>query len=164
MRRSTEDPTPATWDAAVGPDPMVLPDGEVRGTTVDDWTALLSRLLGLGWSVGWKRGDGEERPLPAARLFAVGPDEPRGVIEARSPEGLMILFWAFAPSSIDFDLDLRELAETRRWRAFLAFVREVGAVTGRDVTLREEGSGPVFAIFHAATAAWSLRDASTAER
>lgn len=122
----------ARFHEAFGEDPGVLPDGEVLGSTENDWDAVFKMLHHSGWKL---TTSDEHSPLPPNRhglaefeSFAVWPGD-----------GVRINFFP-GPDAVIFDIDLRELVNQATVDGLAHLMRKLGTTLGRDVVIRDEGS------------------------
>jgi hypothetical protein len=118
-----------------------LRDLLVLDTTIADWDLVLEHLRASGRSLRFSR-DQRETPLPAqaAEIFALREQEATLlVVEVAGMQLHSHFFWREA---IDFDLERREVTSKQRYQALLAFMLELGEVTGKRVVLAAEGAEP----------------------
>lgn len=115
-----------------------LPDGQVTGTTLEDWRSLVSLAHERGWRLELFE-DGRE----------VSPDDRGGDVFARVHEVAVTLrlwlteeigvnLWFFSPEEINFDIDLRELQSQQRLDVLCDFLRSVGRRLGKSVLVTPE--------------------------
>ncbi|SDZ32649.1 hypothetical protein SAMN05216554_3288 [Herbiconiux ginsengi] len=121
--------------AAFGEEPGILPDGEVLGTSEDDWDAVFALLRASGWKV--TRRDHVSplpptwRELPEGESIAVWP-----------AVGVQVNFFP-GPEVVYFDIDLREFVNQAAMDALADLMKRLGDALGGDVIILHEGaSGP----------------------
>ncbi|MFB2597475.1 hypothetical protein ACEXQE_06770 [Herbiconiux sp. P17] len=123
----------ARFREAFGEEPGILPDGEVLGSSEDDWDAVFAMLRASDWKV--TSGD-RISPLPQTRheiaageSFAVWP-----------VAGVQVNFFP-GPEMVYFDIDLRELVNQAAMDGLTDLMKRLGDTLGRDVVILEEGAG-----------------------
>ncbi len=85
-----------------------LPDGRVAGTSVEDWQAVLDLVRSHGWSCEYSE-DGVAVRLPRAADMLTRREDTDALWKVWPAAGFLVSFRAYEASSIDFDVDLREL-------------------------------------------------------
>lgn len=131
------------WDEVqdlMDPDSVgALPDAWVDGTTVADWQVVLDLVRDGPWP--WRLVDGErDAPLPpAADVFRRRPEGVLLHLEVEFAPRAVAIFRAYAPDSVDFDVDVRELQGQERLDALGVLFAAVGRALGRSVWMGAEG-------------------------
>ncbi|WP_419997809.1 hypothetical protein [Streptomyces boninensis] len=116
-----------------------LPDLVVDDAGMAGWQALLELIAEQDWPCTYEEG-GTVRPIPAdARRLWNAVHEDSVELRVRPTPGMLVIFRAYAPESIDFDVDLRELQGQQQLDAFCAFLRTVGRHLDRQVLMYAEG-------------------------
>lgn len=118
----------------------VLPDGEIVGTTTEDWQRLLDLIGQEAWT-SEVIVDGAVRALPdsATALFDIAA-EAAATIRVWPAAAMQANVFVHTRARIDFDVDLRELQGQRQLDALCVFVQAVGRAVAKRVELRPEGA------------------------
>lgn len=141
----------ARFREAFGDDPLVLPDGEVVGSTGHDWDAVFEMLHLTGWKLTTSDGHSplppNARDLAEAESFAVWP-----------VDGVRVNFFP-GPDAVIFDIDLREIVDQASADGVARVMRMLGTTLHRDVVIREEGwSDPPIVRYTTATDQFHLAE------
>jgi hypothetical protein len=110
----------------------VLPDGEVLGSSREDWPAVLAVLEGLGASAIWSDGTAE-----ATASSLLDPMRDGGVLAVWPLPGMRLNF--FAGPEVLFDVDLRELVSEEALGRLLDVIAGIGVACAKPVVLSSEG-------------------------
>lgn len=118
---------------AFGIDPGVLPDGEVLGSTRQDWVTVVAILQGSGWRLTHSDG---VTPLPRYRHEIDSGD----TFAVWLAEDVRVNFFP-GPDGVLFDVDLRELGTQPTMDALADLLRLLGTNLRRDVVILDESAG-----------------------
>ncbi|MGA1837179.1 hypothetical protein VD659_09635 [Herbiconiux sp. 11R-BC] len=133
-----------------GDKPMRLPDGDVIGSTGDDWPVVLETMRTAGWRIELYEyelePDVDGRVGVATEHAAVWP-----------ASAVQVNFFP-GDGGVAFDIDLREFTDQRAADGLAALIRLVSRTTGRDIAIREEGSsGEVVLTYSGSTDEFTFR-------
>ncbi|MGA5763333.1 hypothetical protein [Nonomuraea bangladeshensis] len=117
-----------------------LPDVVVERTTVEDWQLLLDLVREQGWQYASSADGGEPTELPSAAGMAEAADAGETPeLHVRPITGMLLIFRMYQVTSIDFDVDLRELQGQERLDVLMDVFRLIGRRLGKSVLLSAEG-------------------------
>lgn len=117
-----------------------LPDVCVDGTSIADWQAVLDLVRDEGWAFEYLVG-GDRADLPeVAEGMLDQPDDECVELRVWPVVGVLMIFRLYSVSSVDFDVDLRELQGQGRLDVLCDFLRILGKRLGRSVVMTPEGS------------------------
>ncbi|MGW2479489.1 hypothetical protein ACWCWQ_06605 [Streptomyces sp. NPDC001571] len=114
-----------------------LPDVQVADTSVEDWQAVLDLVRSQGWSCEYSE-DGVAVRLPRAANMLARSEGADAVLRVWPTAGFLVIFRAYEASSIDFDVDLRELRGQDGVNLLCRLLRAIGRRLGKPVTLTPE--------------------------
>ncbi|WP_033223421.1 hypothetical protein [Kitasatospora phosalacinea] len=114
-----------------------LPDARVADTSVEDWQAVLDLVRSQGWPCEYSE-DGVVARLPRAADMLVRSSGADALLRAWPAAGFLVIFRAYEASSIDFDVDLRELPGQDGVDLLCRLLRTIGRRLGKPVTLSPE--------------------------
>ncbi|WP_371522610.1 hypothetical protein [Kitasatospora sp. NBC_01300] len=114
-----------------------LPDGRVAGTSVEDWQAVLDLVRSQGWSCEYSE-DGVVVRLPRAADMLARSEDVDALLRVWPAAGFLVIFRAYEASSIDFDVDLRELWGQDGVNLLCLLLRAIGRRLGKSVMLTPE--------------------------
>ncbi|MFE9426197.1 hypothetical protein ACFYNO_24930 [Kitasatospora sp. NPDC006697] len=114
-----------------------LPDARVVDTSVEDWQAVLDLVRSKGWSCEYSE-DGASVRLPRAVDMLARSQNTDALLRVWPATGFLVIFRAYEASSIDFDVDLRELQGQDGVNLLCRLLRAIGRRLGKPVTLTPE--------------------------
>ncbi|MFD3943276.1 hypothetical protein [Streptomyces sp. NPDC058579] len=114
-----------------------LPDVRVADTSVEDWQAVLDLVRSQGWSCEYSE-DGVAVRLPRAADMLARGESVDALLRVWPASGFLVIFRAYEASSIDFDVDLRELRGQDGVNLLCRLLRAIGRRLGKPVTLTPE--------------------------
>ncbi|MFK0191401.1 hypothetical protein [Kitasatospora sp. NPDC090308] len=114
-----------------------LPDACVADTSVEDWQAVLDLVRSKGWSCEYSE-DGALVRLPRAVDMLGRSRNSDALLRVWPAPGFLAIFRAYEASSIDFDVDLRELQGQDGVNLLCRLLRAIGRRLGKPVTLTPE--------------------------
>ncbi|MES9537912.1 hypothetical protein [Actinomadura sp. NPDC000600] len=116
-----------------------LPDVVVEETGVEDWQTFFDLLRSESWAHEYAV-DGELQPLPAAsEVFAEGRQPSARVLRVWPSPEVLLNFWPYDVTSIDFDIDLREIQGQERLDLLCRVLRTLGRRLSKPVVMTPEG-------------------------
>jgi hypothetical protein len=115
-----------------------LPNGRVDDTTLADWQAVLD-LIAVERPGSVFRAHGTDRPIPetASELFST--DRLLGGVRVVLASGVQVNFLPVEETTIDFDIDSRQLVDQHHLDDLSAFIRDLGRRLDKPVLLAREG-------------------------
>ncbi|MER5785496.1 hypothetical protein ABT104_27855 [Streptomyces mobaraensis] len=117
-----------------------LPDLTVPGTSVEDWQAVFDLVGSSGWEWEFRVG-GVAAPLPSAADVLSRPlDADTAELHVRPVPDVTVIFRPMSAGEIDFDVDLRELQGQRGVDILCDFLRTIGRLRGKPVSMSTGGN------------------------
>ncbi|MEU6794646.1 hypothetical protein ABZ907_23360 [Nonomuraea wenchangensis] len=118
-----------------------LPDVVVERTTVEDWQLLLDLVREQGWQYAYSVDGAESTELPsAADMAEAAHARETPELHVRPITDMLLIFRMYQVTSIDFDVDLRELQGQERLDVLMDVFRLIGRRLGKSVLMSAEGS------------------------
>jgi hypothetical protein len=122
------------------PEDGTLPDVCIEETSIADWQAVFDLVRDEGWAFEYSVG-GDRVDLPAlAEDMLDRPDDLCVELRVWPVADMLMIFRLYSVSSVDFDVDLRELQGQDRLDVLCDFLRTVGRRLGKAVVMTPEGS------------------------
>ncbi|GAA4919413.1 hypothetical protein LX16_4358 [Stackebrandtia albiflava] len=117
-----------------------LPDVRIDDVSLDEWQELLDLFAERRWRREY-RESGRLLPSPSAAWALAGPEGVEAPeLRVWPADDVLVVVRFRREDRIDLDVDLRELRDRRRFSTLCGFIRDVGRLLDRPVSLYPEGA------------------------